>query len=426
MSSLTIRGGRPLTGTVEVPGDKSISHRALIMAGLAEGTSTLRGLSDGDDVARTAAAMAAMGVGIDAEAGFTDAVTVTGGRLSEPTAPIDVGNSGTAIRLLAGLCAGQPFDSVLLGDASIARRPMDRVAVPLRLMGAKVGGPEEGRFPPLEIHGGGLEGIDYASPVASAQVKGAVLLAGLFADGATTVREAAPTRMHTEEMLADFGADIEVGSEGSTVRRSTLEPRDFEIAADPSQAAFWVIAACLVPGSDVTVPGVYLGPARAGFLDVLLRMGADIDVDRDSGAIRARFSELVATEIRPDEIAGLIDELPALAVAAARADGVSRFVGIGELRHKESDRVATVGEGVAATGGEVEVDGDTMLVSRCTAEGTRRVESRGDHRIAMAFAVAGLVDEVETTIEGFEAVDTSYPGFADDLQRLVGEASPGG
>jgi len=246
-----------------------------------------------------------------------------------------------------------------------------------------------------------------------------VLLAGLFADGGTTVRESVPTRMHTEEMLAAFGASIEVDSLSCTVQRSLPEPRDFEVAGDPSQAAFWVVAACLVPGSDVTVPNVYLGPARAGFVDVLLRMGADLDVDHSAGTLRARFSELGPTEIRPEEIPGLIDELPVLAVAAAHADGVSRFVGIGELRHKESDRVATIQQGIAATGGDVEVDGDTMLVAGGRRQTGSRIEARGDHRIAMAFAVAGLVDEAETVIEGFNAVDTSYPGFAADLHRLV-------
>ena len=358
VKTLTVVGGRPLRGEVEVPGDKSISHRALILAGLAPGTSRIRGLSNGEDVARTAAAMVAMGTNIDAASGFSTEVTVAGGRLRSPENPIDVGNSGTAIRLLAGVCAGQPFESVLLGDASIARRPMDRIAEPLRRMGADITATSE-RFPPLTISGGGLAGIDYSLPVASAQVKGAVLLAGLFADGATTVRESVPTRMHTEEMLAAFGASIEVDSLSCTVQRSLPEPRDFEVAGDPSQAAFWVVAACLVPGSDVTVPNVYLGPARAGFVDVLLRMGADLDVDHSAGTLRARFSELGPTEIRPEEIPGLIDELPVLAVAAAHADGVSRFVGIGELRHKESDRVATIQQGIAATGGDVEVDGAT-------------------------------------------------------------------
>jgi 3-phosphoshikimate 1-carboxyvinyltransferase len=423
MTSLTVHGGRPLVGTVQVPGDKSISHRALIMAGLAEGVSTITGLSDGDDVARTAAAMTALGTAIDTAEGFSNRVVVKGGTLTRPDRAIDVGNSGTAIRLLAGVCAGQAFESELFGDDSIAKRPMGRIADPLRLMGASIGGPDDGDFPPLRITGGGLVGIDYDLPVASAQVKGAVLLAGLFADGDTTVGETLPTRMHTEEMLAAFGAEIEVGTGSSTVRSSALHPLDFDVAADPSQAAFWIVAATLVPGSDVTVPNVYLGPARSGFLDVLLRMGADLDIDRDSGSVRARFTELRATEIAPAEIPGLIDEIPVLAVAAARAEGVSRFVGINELRHKETDRVATVSRGVAATGGVVEVDGDTMLVSSEPQASPGTVRADGDHRIAMAFAVAGLIDDGATTIAGFEAVRTSYPGFLAHLRELQGDDS---
>jgi 3-phosphoshikimate 1-carboxyvinyltransferase len=423
VTSLTVEGGRPLRGTVQVPGDKSISHRALILAALARGNSTIRGLSDGDDVHRTAAAMAALGAEVEVGGEFTERVAVRGGALRQPTSNIDVGNSGTAIRLLAGVCAGQAFETVLLGDESIAGRPMDRITAPLRQMGASIGGPSDGSFPPLEINCGDLVGIDYSLPMASAQVKGAVLLAGLFAAGDTTVRESTPTRMHTEEMLAAVGADIEQGPGWSRVRRSEFHSAEFKVPGDPSQAAFWIVAACLTPNSDVTVPDVYLGPARAGFLDVLERMGADLEIDPDQGSVRARYSELHATAISPEEIPGLIDELPVLAVAAARAEGVSRFVGIGELRHKETDRVATVQAGVAATGGAVEVDGDTLLVGRDTPASDRRVDAKGDHRIAMAFAVAGLADEGSTTIEGFEAVETSYPSFAAQIDALL---TPGG
>jgi 3-phosphoshikimate 1-carboxyvinyltransferase len=415
VSWFTVAGGAPLRGTVRVPGDKSISHRALLLGALAEGTSTVRGLSRGDDVARTRGAVEAMGAVVDGD-------TITGGRtrLHEPAQVLDVGNSGTSIRLLAGLCAGFPWLSVLAGDDSIARRPMDRVTQPLRMMGARVDGREDGCFPPLVVRGGELRGIDYAVPMASAQVKSALLLAGLGATGATVVREMSPTRAHTEEMLAACGAAIEV--EGLTVRLlpSVLEPFELDVPGDPSQAAFWVVAACIVPGSDVTVEDVYLGPARAGYLDVLRRMRADIQVDAAAGTIRARSSALHAVDVAAAEIPGL-DEIPALAVAAVMADGATTFADVAELTVKESDRIATVTSELGALGVRVEGSGDRLVIHGPSTLRSGTVHSHGDHRIAMAMAVAALAAEGETTIEGWDAVATSYPGFARDLELLRGE-----
>lgn len=425
MSRLHVRGGRPLRGRLRVPGDKSISHRALLLAALADGTSTVRGLSPGDDVARTRAAVEALGASVDGN-------RVTGGRrrLHEPDAVIDAGNSGTTVRLLAGVCATVPGLSILTGDASIRRRPMDRVTAPLRQMGADLDGRDGGRLPPLVVRGGDLKGIEYELPVPSAQVKAAVLLAGLAAEGETVVREHVRTRAHTEEMLAACGADVMVEDGGRTtrVRPSSLRPFTLDVPGDPSQAAFWIVAAALVPDSDVIVDGVYTGPARAGFLDVLDRMGAF--VDRSAGSLRATYGgPLRATEIGGDEVPGLIDEIPVLAVAAAYATGTTTIGGAGELRVKESDRIATVAEELSKLGARVEPRPDGMVIhGNPGGLHPAAVRSHGDHRLAMALAVAGLVVPAattttgvgETVIDGWDAVATSYPGFLDDLDQLCG------
>jgi 3-phosphoshikimate 1-carboxyvinyltransferase len=411
MTTLTVGPSGPLRGRLRVPGDKSISHRLLLLAALAEGRSSIGGLSDGADVAGTRRAIGALGAKV---ADDGDRVVVEGGTLAEPDGVLDVGNSGTTIRLLAGLCAAQPFHTVLAGDESIARRPMDRVAAPLRLMGAIVEGREGGRLPPLSIRGGGLHGICYRPPVASAQVKGAVLLAGLGADGDTVVEEPVATRAHTEELLAVVGADVEVGEGWVRVRRSRPEPFDHDVPGDPSQAAFWVVAATLVPGSDLVLEDLYLGPARTGFLDVLSRMGADLEVDHGARSVRVRSAPLVATTVAATEIIGL-DEVPALAVAAAAAEGTTRFVDVGELRVKESDRLATVTGTLQAVGATAGADGDTLVVEGGRLRGGV-VDAHGDHRIAMAAAVAGLASAGDpVSIDGWESVATSYPGFEQDL-----------
>lgn len=418
-----LTGGRPLRGTVKVPGDKSISHRALLLAALANGTSRVTGLSTGQDVARTAAAVKAFGTILEGE-------RITGGSrvLHASASPVDVGNSGTSIRLLSGMCARFCWRTVLHGDDSIARRPMDRVAVPLRQMGARiegaeVGGSDAGTFPPLTVVGGGLEGIDYRLPVASAQVKGAVLLAGLGAGGETVVRESVRTRAHTEEMLSAFGADVEVSGDGltTTVRPSEIDPFEIVVPGDPSQAAFWVVAATIVPGSELTIEPLYLGPARGAFLDVLGRMGADIEVEAVSSTdsrLHVRHAPLRGTDVGGSEIPALVDEIPALAVAAATADGVTTFRDASELRVKESDRITTVAAELSAMGAAIEPREDGLVITGGAPLTGGRVRSHGDHRLAMALAVAALVAESPTRIEGWEAVETSYPGFEEDLRRL--------
>lgn len=421
----------PLRGTLRVPGDKSISHRALILAGLAEGQSTITGLSTGLDVQHTRQIMQALGTRISeaADAQGPHAVgtlTVTGGTLSEPSTDLDVGNSGTGARLMTGVCAGQDFRSVITGDASIAMRPMDRVAEPLRAMGATIDGREGGRFTPLVIHGGNLHGIDYTPPVASAQVKSAILLAGLTADGATTVREKVPTRRHTEEMLAEHGVAVateadDAGGSVVVLKPGPVAPGRFDVPGDPSQAAFWICAAAAIPGSDVTVENLYLGPERSGFFDVLLAMGADLTVDRAQGTVHVKGTELHGAVVGGSKLPDLIDEVPALAVAAAfAASGSLRVEEAAELRAKESDRIDTVAAMVAALGGTVTTGHDVIEISARPLQ-AGRVASHHDHRIAMAAAVAstGMPEGSTVEIDDWSCVATSYPGFLDDLATLA-------
>lgn len=417
MTTATVVGGGALRGTVRVPGDKSISHRVLILSALAEGASTVSGLSDGLDVRHTLAAIECLGAEVE-ELDDVGRLRIDGGSLREPESVLDVGNSGTGLRLLTGVCAAQPFLSVLQGDASIARRPMDRVVEPLRLMGARIDGRDAGRFPPVVVRGGRLSGIDYELPVASAQVKGAILLAGLAADGETIVRERSATRAHTEELLAQAGAAVEVRGSAVHVRRSALAPCDWRVPGDPSQAAFWVVGACVTPGSDVTVDDVYLGPCRDTFLAVLARMGAEIDVDPSAGVIRARTSGLVGVEVTPAEAPGLIDEIPILAVAAAAAEGDTVFRGAAELRVKESDRIATVCALIEALGGAATPTADGLVVHGGRPLTGGLVESHGDHRIAMAAAIAGVAAAGSTAIDDTTCVATSYPTFFEHLGLL--------
>jgi 3-phosphoshikimate 1-carboxyvinyltransferase len=426
--TVSLAGGARLAGVVRVPGDKSISHRALLLSAVAEGTSTIAGLSDGDDVRRTLEAIGALGAEVRRQ-GAT--VTVEGGRsrLHRPGGPIDLGNSGTGMRLLLGLLAGLPFAATLVGDDSLSRRPMDRVADPLQAMGASVRGHGRQCLPPITVDGGRLHGIEYTPPMASAQVKSAVLLAGLDADGDTVVHEPVATRAHTEEMLATMGADIQVEdtAAGRTIRlrRSRLSPGSVIVPGDPSQAAFWVVAATVVPGSQVTVADVHLGAARTGFVGVLQRMGAEVTVEWASpelGSITGRWGPLTATVVEAEEIPSL-DEVPILAVAAATAVGETRFRQVGELRVKESDRLTGTAALVVALGGQARVDGDDLVVvgGQLRREGPGRFDASGDHRMAMSAAVAALATpegQAPFTITGWETVASSYPGFLDDLEAL--------
>ncbi len=424
-----VAGGRALRGTVRTPGDKSISHRVLLLAAVAEGTSTLRGLSDGEDVGHTRAAVEALGATVEDRG---DRVTVTGGRgrLSPPVTAVDCGNSGTGMRLLAGLVAGIEGQTVLVGDESLSRRPMDRVAEPLRAMGAAVEGEGARCLPPLSVRGGPLHGIEWTPPVASAQVKSAILLAGLWADGETVVHEPVPTRAHTEELLAELGAAVTVAPEGEgrvvRVRASKLEPFEHTVPGDPSQAAFWAVAAVLVPGSEVAVTGIYAGEERTGFVDVLRRMGAPVALEQRRGTtadLTARTAgSLTGTTVEAAEIPSL-DEVPVLAVAAAAATGTTVFRDVGELRVKETDRLTAVVRLVGALGARADVDGDDLVVVGAGRLAHARFDSGGDHRMAMAAAVGALAaGEGESRLDDFACVATSYPGFLDDLRALGGVA----
>jgi 3-phosphoshikimate 1-carboxyvinyltransferase len=435
---LVVDGGVRCRGTVRTPGEKSISHRSVLLAALADGTSVVHGLSDGADVAASLAAVEAMGVEVERPAEGT--IVFHGGRarLHPAARPLDCGNSGTSMRLLCGLVAGFSWATELVGDESLSLRPMDRVAEPLALMGASVTGKGERCLPPLRVEGGDLHGIDWTSKMASAQVKSAILLAGLSATGQTVVREPVTTRAHTEEMLAEAGADISVEPWGEgrvvTVRPSVLKAVERTVPGDPSASAFFAVAGAVVPGSAVDVAEVYAGPARLGFVSVLQRMGADIALVRpesDAGAaniatIRVQDSggPLRATHIPAAEIPSL-DEIPVLAVAAAVAEGTTVFSDVGELRVKEVDRLAAVADLVEAFGASARVEGDTLAITGVGGPlRGARFDSGGDHRMAMAAAIAGLAAAPgeRSLITGFDATATSYPGFADDLRLLTTSA----
>lgn len=424
----TVEPAGRLRGELRLPGDKSVSHRALLLNAVADGTASVRGLSSGADVASTASCLRALGVGIEADA--EGGACHVAGRglhgLRGAAAPLDCGNSGTTMRLLAGLLAGQPFVSTLTGDASLSRRPMDRIAGPLRRMGAQA------ETEPLRVGGAPLEAIDYDSPVASAQVKSALLLAGLYARGTTRVSAPAATRDHTERMLAAMGAPVRSSEERRTVEVTgpvaALRPLDVDVPGDLSSAAFWLVAAALHPSARVRLLGVGVNESRAGLLDVLERagLGAARVSERVAGAEPVADLEAAtaasprALEIAGADTAAVIDELPVLAVAAALLPGRSAVRDAAELRVKESDRIATVAAGLTAMGADV-----TELPDGWEIRGGRplhggRVASGGDHRVAMAFAVAGLLADGVTEIEDAECVAISYPTFWRDLEELRG------
>nr|WP_255575375.1 3-phosphoshikimate 1-carboxyvinyltransferase [Caldovatus aquaticus] len=425
---------RPLAGRVRVPGDKSISHRALMFGALAVGTTAIEGLLEGEDVLRTAAAMRALGAEVErlGEGSWRVAGRGVGG-LVEPEDVLDMGNSGTAARLLCGLLAGHPLFAVMTGDASLRRRPMRRVIEPLSLIGARFAAREGGRLP-LAVEGTADPlPLDYRLPVASAQVKSACLLAGLCAPGVTRVIEPEPTRDHSENMLRHFGATVRVADtpEGRVIEldgQPELAAAAVRVPGDPSSAAFPLVAALLVPGSRVAVENVGLNPLRTGLFTTLREMGAALRVENERieggepvGDVIAEYAPLRATEVPPARVPSMIDEFPILAVAAACASGVTRMRGLAELRVKESDRLAATAALLAANGVRAEIAGDDLLVHGLGGPppGGGTVATRMDHRIAMSGLVLGLAARAPVTVDDASFIDTSFPGFAALMNRLA-------
>lgn len=415
-----------LNGAVRLPGDKSISHRYAMLAAVAEGTSRIHNYSTGADCRSTLTCLEALGAGVRTEDGD---VLVDGHGLdgfAEPAAMLDAGNSGSTLRMLSGLLAGQPFPSRISGDESLSRRPMRRIMLPLRQMGARIEARED-RFPPLEIRGGGLRSVDYSLPVASAQVKTCVLFAGLYAEGRTTVREPVATRDHTEIALREFGAEID--KQGGTVAiqgRPHLKAQQLWVPCDLSSAAFFLVAALIAPNSEVLIQGVGLNPTRSALLDFLISMGADIRVENLSqrhgelaGDIRVRYSPIRGGVIEKAMAAALIDEIPALAVLGATSEEGLRVRDAAELRVKETDRIATVAENLRRMGVSVEVFEDGFFVPGKQRFQAAEFDSFGDHRIAMAFAVAALRADGECAIQGAQAACVSFPEFFDILHQLT-------
>lgn len=463
MSNLIIHPSGPLRGRVSVPGDKSITHRALMLAALAEGDTTVRGWVPAEVCLTTLRCMEALGVEIEelADTGDAPALLIHGAGLRGLREPADVlhcAGSGTTIRLLAGLLAGQPFTSVLTGTEPLRRRPMGRVAEPLRQMGATILGREGGKLAPLTIRGGNLRGITYAMPVASAQVKSAILLAGLFAAGETVVHEPGPSRDHTERMLAEFEvavkikAEVEAEERGAAVHlvggQRLIGGRMLTIPGDFSSAAFPLVAAAIVPGSDVRLTGVGANPTRTGLYDLLVAMGAEMragDAEtRGHGEglaaslrprvpasatgepiadLTIRHSPLRATEACGDLIVRAIDEFPIFAVAATQAEGATVVREAAELRVKESDRIASVAGELRKMGAQIEERPDGMLIHGPTRLRGTVVECHRDHRLAMALAVAGLIADGPTEVRGAEAIGDSFPGFVETMRALGADVS---
>ncbi|KFM99082.1 3-phosphoshikimate 1-carboxyvinyltransferase [Bacillus clarus] len=416
-----------LTGTITIPGDKSISHRAVMFGAIAEGKTTIKGFLPGADCLSTISCFKEMGVDITQNG---DEVTVIGKGLEglqEPKQVLDVGNSGTTIRLMSGILANTSFLSCIQGDSSIGKRPMKRVTNPLKQMGAKIDGREEGTFTPLTIRGGELKAIEYTSPVASAQVKSAILLAGLRADGVTAVTEPHISRDHTERMLEAFG--ITVTREGKTVKLAggqQLKGTDIQVPGDVSSAAFFLVAGAIIPNSKLVLQNVGMNPTRTGIIDVLTKMAATFTVQpineeasEPAANITIETSSLQGIEIGGDIIPRLIDEIPIIALAATQAEGVTVIKDAHELKVKETNRIDTVVAELTKMGAHIEATDDGMIIYGKSKLKGNTVHSHGDHRIGMMLAIAGCLAEGKTVIEDAEAVGVSYPTFFEELQKLA-------
>jgi 3-phosphoshikimate 1-carboxyvinyltransferase len=439
-AAIVVRPAARLRGELRLPGDKSISHRALMLATIAAGESRIAGAGDGADVRSTAGICAALGAQVErlgGDAGNADYRIVSPGidRLRPPVTDLDCGNSGTSLRLFAGILAGLPFTSVLDGDDSLRRRPVARIIEPLRSMGAVLRARSNDSLPPVTVIGRTpLEAVDVTTPVPSAQVKSAVLLAGLRADGRTTVRESIATRDHTERMLRARGVDVRTESDGGGVAvslegGSTVEAVSERVPGDVSAAAFWLVAGATHPDAELTIRNVGVNPTRRAIIDILGAMGARIDEQPirdadDDGAgepiadLVVRSSELRAIELGPADVAAAIDEIPILCLAAALAAGTTTIRGASELRHKESDRIDGTAIGLRALGVRVDVDGDDLRIRGGATLVGASTDSLDDHRLAMTFAIAGLLARGETIVHRPGSAAVSYPGFFADLERV--------
>ncbi|MEX2227745.1 MAG: 3-phosphoshikimate 1-carboxyvinyltransferase [Dehalococcoidia bacterium] len=430
MTERVIKPARRLRGTIQPPGDKSISHRAAILNAIADGEAVVHNFLPGEDCRSTLTVLRALGVEHELDtSGDVSVLRITGAGidgLREPPGVLDCANSGTTMRLMAGVLAGQPFLSVLDGDDSLRSRPMARIAEPLRRMGARIDGRDGARFAPLTVRGGGLHGIRYKLPMASAQVKSAVLLAALYAEGETIVEEPGPARDHTERMLDAMGAHIE--REGPAVRitpGTRLEALSMRVPNDMSAAAFWIVAATVHPDAELRITGVGINPTRTGIIDALRAMGADLAIEEERvvggepvADIVVRSSQLEGTVVEGDLVPRLLDEAPVLAVAAAFARGTTEIRDAGELIVKESNRVATTASQLAALGVRIRERPDGMIIEGGNGIAGGNARSFGDHRLAMALAVAGVAGAGAVTIEGAECVGVSYPGFWRHLEAI--------
>ncbi|MEK4028972.1 3-phosphoshikimate 1-carboxyvinyltransferase [Pseudobacillus sp. FSL P4-0506] len=416
----------PLNGRVEVPGDKSISHRSVMFGALAEGKTTIRHFLKGEDCLRTIDCFRKLGVNIEE----TDEEIVVYGTgwngLIEPSEILDAGNSGTTTRLLLGILAGRPFHSVLIGDESIAKRPMDRVVAPLTSMGAKINGRSNGRFTPLAIDGSKLSPIRYELPVASAQVKSALLFAALQTEGETVITEPQPTRDHTEKMIKQFGGEVTRRGNDIVVQGGqSFKGTSVYVPGDISSAAFFLAAGAMVPGSEVILENVGLNPTRTGIIDVLVQMGADIQIEaretvgEEIGTITIRTSQLKSIEVGGDLIPKLIDEIPIIALLATQAAGKTVIKDAEELKVKETNRIDTVVNELKKLGAEIEATEDGMIIHGKSSLSGARVSSHGDHRIGMMLAVASLVATGAIELENPEAIAVSYPSFFEDMKQLI-------
>ncbi|MEC2160399.1 3-phosphoshikimate 1-carboxyvinyltransferase [Virgibacillus halodenitrificans] len=416
----------PVSGEIHVPGDKSISHRSVMLASLAEGETTVTNFLDGEDCMRTVQAFQEMGVEIKKQ---NTTLTIQGNGiagLKEPENPLYFGNSGTTARLMIGLLAGLPLFTTIYGDSSLSKRPMDRVIKPLRQMGAVIDGREKGSYIPLSLRGSKLQGIDYVMPLKSAQVKSAVLLAGLHAEGATKITERTKTRDHTENMLKAFGASIKTeGKQVTITNEKTLVATDVHVPGDISSAAFFIAAALIVPGSKLTLKNVGLNRTRTGIIDVLISMGANIQIRNKQtisgellGDIIVSYSKLTGTTIGGEIIPRLIDEIPILALIATQAEGTTIIKDAKELRVKETDRIAAVDDVLSTLGATIEPTEDGMKIHGEAKLHGGKATSYHDHRIAMMAAIASLIAEDEVVIDDISSISISYPSFFEDLKKI--------